>query len=60
MTVAEGALLAGVINLPSKLDPYKNLDGAVKRRDLVLSRMAEHGYLTKDEEAVQKRFGDTS
>ncbi|QOS88030.1 PBP1A family penicillin-binding protein [Brevibacillus sp. JNUCC-41] len=55
LTVAEGALLAGVINLPSKLDPYKNLDGAVKRRDLVLSRMAEHGYLTKDEEAAAKK-----
>ncbi|MBK5445327.1 MULTISPECIES: transglycosylase domain-containing protein [unclassified Peribacillus] len=55
LTVAEGALLAGVINLPSKLDPYKNLDGAMKRRDLVLSRMAEHGYLTDDEEAAAKK-----
>ncbi|MGE7767238.1 transglycosylase domain-containing protein [Peribacillus sp. NPDC096540] len=55
LTVAEGALLAGVINLPSKLDPYKNLDGAVKRRDLVLSRMAEHGYLTEDEETAAKK-----
>ncbi|MGG4154866.1 transglycosylase domain-containing protein [Peribacillus muralis] len=55
LSVAESALLAGVINLPSKLDPYKNLDGALKRRDLVLSRMAEHGYLTKDEEASAKK-----
>ncbi|MFJ7752461.1 transglycosylase domain-containing protein [Peribacillus muralis] len=55
LSVAESALLAGVINLPSKLDPYKNLDGALKRRDLVLSRMAEHGYLTKDEEAAAKK-----
>ncbi|MFD6209026.1 transglycosylase domain-containing protein [Peribacillus sp. NPDC060253] len=55
LTISEGALLAGVINLPSKLDPYKNLDGALKRRDLVLSRMAEHGYLTKDEEAAAKK-----
>ncbi|MDM5454977.1 transglycosylase domain-containing protein [Peribacillus simplex] len=55
LTVAEGALLAGVINLPSKLDPYKNLDGAVKRRNLVLSKMAEHGYLTKDEAAAAKK-----
>ncbi|WP_405387945.1 transglycosylase domain-containing protein [Peribacillus muralis] len=55
LSVSESALLAGVINLPSKLDPYKNMDGAMKRRDLVLSRMAEHGYLTKDEEAAAKK-----
>ncbi|WP_285767707.1 PBP1A family penicillin-binding protein [Peribacillus sp. SI8-4] len=55
LSVTESALLAGIINLPSKLDPYKNLEGAMKRRDLVLSRMAEHGYLTKDEEAAAKR-----
>ncbi|WP_232732483.1 transglycosylase domain-containing protein [Bacillus sp. mrc49] len=55
LSVSESALLAGVINLPSKLDPYKNLEGALKRRDLVLSRMAEHGYLTKDEESAAKK-----
>ncbi len=55
LTVAEGALLAGVINLPSKLDPYKNPEGAVKRRDLVLSRMTEHGYLTEEEAASAKK-----
>ncbi|MFJ7745554.1 transglycosylase domain-containing protein [Peribacillus sp. NPDC097295] len=55
LTIAEGALLAGVINLPSKLDPYKNPDGAVKRRDLVLSRMTEHGYLTEKEATSAKK-----
>ena len=55
LTIAEGALLAGVINLPSKLDPYKNPDGAIKRRDLVLSRMTEHGYLTEEEAVSAKK-----
>ena len=55
LTIAEGALLAGVINLPSKLDPYKNPEGATKRRNLVLSRMTEHGYLTEEEAASAKK-----
>lgn len=55
LTIAEGALLAGVINLPSKLDPYKNPEGATKRRNLVLSRMTEHGYLTEEEAVSAKK-----
>jgi penicillin-binding protein 2A len=49
ITVAEGAMLAGIINVPSALDPYKHLDKSKNRRDLVLSRMKEHGFIKKDE-----------
>jgi penicillin-binding protein 2A len=45
LTVAESALLAGIINAPTALDPYEHIDKSVKRRNLVLSRMKEQGVL---------------
>ncbi|NLA36917.1 MAG: PBP1A family penicillin-binding protein [Actinobacteria bacterium] len=49
VTIAEAALLAGIVQLPSAHDPYRNLDTAVARRDVVLNKMAELGYITDDE-----------
>ena len=39
LTLAQGALLAGLVQSPSRLDPYDNPAGAVARRDEVLGRM---------------------
>ena len=39
LTLAQGALLAGVVQSPSRLDPYTNPQGAVARRSEVLGRM---------------------
>ena len=47
--VAEGALLAAILNKPGLYDPFRNPENAKRRRDLVLSRMADEGYLTEDE-----------
>lgn len=49
VTIAEAALLAGIIQLPSAHDPYRNLEASVARRDVVLSKMAELGYITNAE-----------
>jgi membrane peptidoglycan carboxypeptidase len=49
LTVAEGALLVGLVQSPSVLDPLKNLSGAVARRDVVLRRMAEVEMLSTSE-----------
>jgi penicillin-binding protein 1A len=49
LTPAESALLAGVVSSPSMYDPVANPVAAKKRRDLVLHRMLEQGYLTTDE-----------
>jgi 1A family penicillin-binding protein len=46
LTVPEGALLAGLIRSPSRYDPYKDPDAAIGRRNLVLSKMREQGFLT--------------
>jgi penicillin-binding protein 1A len=49
LTPAESALLAGVVSSPSMYDPVANPLNAKKRRDLVLLRMYEQGYLTREE-----------
>ncbi|MFC4775217.1 transglycosylase domain-containing protein [Paenibacillus sp. GCM10023252] len=41
LTVAESALLAGLIKAPSALTPYKHLEKAQERRNLVLGLMKE-------------------
>jgi penicillin-binding protein 1A len=45
----EAALLAGMVASPSAYDPIANPIDAKKRRNLVLAKMLEQGYLTSDE-----------
>ncbi len=40
LDLPQSALLAGLIQAPGRLDPFRNPDAAKKRRDEVLSRMA--------------------
>jgi penicillin-binding protein 1A len=49
LTLPESALLAGIINLPGTYDPFSDSDSARKRRDVVLDRMLEYGYITSEE-----------
>lgn len=49
LTVPEAALLAGIIQRPSFLNPYKNPERALERRNLVLDGMVETGALTPEE-----------
>lgn len=42
----EAALLAGIVQAPSRLRPDRALDLALKRREYVLKRMSDLGYLT--------------
>lgn len=53
LTVAEGALLAALIQRPSGLDPAVNLEGAKNRWNWVLDGMVEIGALTPSERAAQ-------
>jgi hypothetical protein len=43
VTLAEGALLAGLIQAPEGYDPYTNPDAALARRQVVLDRMRQLG-----------------
>jgi penicillin-binding protein 1A len=55
VNVAEAALLAAIPNRPQRYNPFRHPDAAKHRRDLVLTRMADQGYLTKEEEARWKQ-----
>ncbi len=46
LTLAEAAALAGVPNGPAVYDPLRHPDRVKKRRDLVLSLMAEQNFIT--------------
>ncbi len=52
LTLPESAMLAGIINLPGTYDPFSDPESAKKRRDVVLDRMLEHGYITEEEHAA--------
>lgn len=45
----QAALLAGVIQSPSRHDPRKHPESALKRRNLVLSEMHEQGLITSSQ-----------
>ena len=55
VSLAEAATIAGVIQSPSRLSPFRNPDRALERRNVVLREMADDGYATKaDAEAAMK------
>lgn len=49
LTIDESALLAGLIKAPSALSPYRHLEKATARRDVVLERMRQQNYLTDEQ-----------
>lgn len=55
LTAAEAALIAGLVQAPSALSPWSNYEGALRRRDTVLGRMYEAGYLTEAEVRAARR-----
>jgi len=46
LTVAQAALLVGIPNSPSNYSPRRNMEAAHERRDLILNKMFQQGYLT--------------
>jgi penicillin-binding protein 1A len=55
LTLAQAAMLAGVVNLPSRLAPTTNLDAAQRRTGLVLNAMVECGFITEAQAAAARR-----
>ena len=49
LTLPECALLAGIIQRPSYLSPYRHPERALERRNLVLDSMVETGAITRDQ-----------
>lgn len=55
LTLPEAALLAGMPQSPNNYNPYEYPEAAKKRRDLVLSLMEKHGFITKEEAEKAKK-----
>ena len=49
MNIEECALMAGVVNAPTRYSPVRNPNNSLSRRNLVLKKMAENGFITQAE-----------
>ncbi len=49
LDLAECALLAGVIQSPNRLSPFRHPERSIERRNLVLDSMVETGAITKEQ-----------
>jgi penicillin-binding protein 1B len=49
LDLAECALLAGIVQSPNRLNPYRHPDRAIERRNLVLDSMVETSAITQSE-----------
>ncbi|SFJ14673.1 penicillin-binding protein 1A [Bosea sp. OK403] len=47
VTIAEAAMLAGLVQAPSRLAPNRNPDAAEKRAQLVIAAMADQGFISQ-------------
>ena len=54
LTLPQAALLAGLVQSPSRYDPVLNPDTAKERRDTVLDAMAENGTVTAAQATAAK------
>lgn len=49
LTIDEAAILAGLPKAPTKYNPFRNPNRVKERRDYVLTRMYEDGYIKEEE-----------
>ncbi len=49
LSLSEAALLAGLPKAPSRYSPYAHPDAAIKRRNYVINRMLEEGFISYDD-----------
>ena len=54
LSLSESALLAGIIQSPSRLNPFRHPDRAMDRRAMVLDAMVETGAITKEQAEAAK------
>ena len=56
LNLAEMAMLAAMPKAPSTINPFKNYNRAIQRRNWVLSKMFEYGYITEEEYQTNKNL----
>lgn len=54
LTLAEAALVAGIIRAPAAYSPWDHLDAARRRSWIVLQRMREEGKITQEQERTAR------
>ncbi|MGB6742498.1 MAG: transglycosylase domain-containing protein [Terracidiphilus sp.] len=54
LDLAECAMLAGMIQSPNRLNPFRHPDRVIDRRNLVLDSMVETGAITKEQAEAAK------
>lgn len=54
LNLSEAATIAGLFQAPDSYDPSRDPDKAEARRNIVLTLMVRHGYITKEEAEVAK------
>ena len=54
LTLAQVAMIAGLPKAPSRYNPIVNPERAIMRRNYVLSRMRQLGFITDDEYAIAR------
>ncbi len=54
LSIGEAAFLAGIIKAPNNYNPFRNTDRAMNRRNYVIDRMLENGYIQQAEAADAK------
>ncbi|MCZ6669684.1 MAG: transglycosylase domain-containing protein, partial [Acidobacteria bacterium] len=55
LTLAEAALLAGILQRPEALSPFRHPERALRKRDHVLNRMVKEGYLTREDFEIHSK-----
>ncbi len=55
LTLAESALIAGLPKAPNYYSPYNNIEASKHRRNVVLNKMVELGYISLEEAEIAKR-----
>src|SRR3954463_5254125 len=55
LTLEEAALIAGIFQTPERQSPFIDMRRAVARRNVVLQRMADEGYITQAQADEAKR-----
>jgi penicillin-binding protein 1A len=57
LTLSEAALIAGLPQQPARLEPFGHKKAAIERRNVILTKMAELGYITQQQAAAAKKEG---
>jgi membrane peptidoglycan carboxypeptidase len=56
LNLRQSALLAGMVENPTAYDPFANPQAALTRRNVVLSRMADLGYITRAQATATEKL----